>query len=215
MYSIFQLWMVFQIRWEFSTRVLISHSIRWIRNCAQLLYCSPLVFVYWKKLTFAIEKYAYYSSSYLPSFVRSLTQMHFFLSLFLFRLFSTLSKRCANFLASQERKISILHLIALFGWLHSFGLCMRSCSTFTIEPFEWCGKVNIRDENQNTNRAILSNALWHSNWILVNWIILSECSGYVRSRLDLLSSGSVGMHLHTHTYTQYLCTRMANKKKNR
>lgn len=27
------------------------------------------------------------------------------------------------------------------------------------------------------------------NWILVNWIIWSECSGYVRSHLDLLSSG--------------------------
>lgn len=185
----------FQIRWEFSTRALISpHSqIPFAEyKCRTIIIASfHLDCVELKKLTFTIDRFAFFS------FVCISNVAHFFWFLPMIsdshnkcHLMSYVRRYCKLFgVTRMLKKISILLLIAL-AWLH----------------FEWVyvcvwkvhSKYKARQSEKSWRKskykscAFYSDAHCHSTFEnLVNWIILPMWSGYVRLRLDFLPSGTV------------------------
>lgn len=183
--SIFQLWMAFQIRWEFSTRVLIllAYFVCWIRIAHKLLLllCVSKKILYVKKIDIRNWGIRVFRSN-----VCSLLSLPLSIS----RWFPTCAKECddiANFSASDERKISILHLIALFGSIpncvHKYDGEKETASRSLgqrgreREP-GWLRTIHVKRQSEWSWRKSkiqivhFIHALWHSNWILVNWIIL-------------------------------------------
>lgn len=177
------------MRWESSTRVLIllAPIIRWIRKMLHNYYDCPI----------AVFKSKVDICNWEMECTISLLSLSF---TFRFKCFFSL----ADDFRRQLKKAAWWDnsRAGNFGWrwkekyqFYTWLLCLAP-PIFAIcicwaraEQFDG-GKVKSRDENQNTNRAILWMHFAIQRWILVNWIILLvELSGYVRSRLDSLSSG--------------------------
>lgn len=187
----------FQIRWEFSTRVLIApHSqIPFAEYKCRTIIIDPfrLDCVELKKLTFTIERFTFFFAS--CAFQMLLTSFDFF------RWFPILSQQMSS---DVIRETKLQRILASQEWWKKYQFYTRlplpgSISIECVRVWQMHAKYKARQSEKSWCKskykscAFYSDALCQSTFgNLVNWIILPMWSGYVRSRLDLLSSGTVG-----------------------